>query len=41
MSDQEYLDCEHEYTIMLYLIDREGEGGWRAGSIVINGYEIE
>ena len=40
MSDQEYLDREHEYTIMLYLIDREGEGGWQAASIIINGYEI-
>lgn len=40
MSDQEYLDREHEYTIMLYLVDNEGSGGWKAASIVINGYEI-
>lgn len=40
MTHQEYLDREHEYTIMLYLIDKEGEGGWKAGSIIINGYEI-
>lgn len=40
MSDQEYLDREHEYTIMLYLVDNEGSGGWKAASVVINGYEI-
>ena len=39
MEDQEYLDREHEYTIMLHLLDEEG--GWKAASIVINGYEIQ
>lgn len=38
MSDQEYLDREHEYTIMVHLID--DSIGWKAVSIVINGYEI-
>ena len=40
MTDQEYLDREHEYTIMLYLVGDEGSGGWKAASIVINGYEM-
>ena len=39
IGDQEYLDREHEYTIMLYLVS-EPEG-WKAASIVINGYELE
>ena len=39
MTDQEYLDREHEYTIMLYL-SAENEG-WKAVSIVINGYEMK
>ena len=40
MTDQEYLDREHEYTIMLYLVGNEESGGWKAASIVINGYEM-
>lgn len=39
MDDQEYLDREHEYTVMLYLVN-EAEG-WKAVSIIINGYQIE
>ena len=39
MDDQEYLDREHEYTVMLYLVS-ENEG-WKAVSIVINGFEME
>ena len=39
MDDQEYLDREHEYTVMLHLVNEAG--GWKAVSIVINGYEIE
>lgn len=38
MDDQEYLDREHEYTIMVHLID--DKTGWKAVSIVINGYEF-
>lgn len=39
MNDQEYLDREHEYTIMLHLLDEEN--GWKAASIVINGYQLD
>ncbi|MCH5237529.1 MAG: FimB/Mfa2 family fimbrial subunit [Muribaculaceae bacterium] len=39
MDDQEYLDREHEYTVMLYLIDEAN--GWKATSIIINGFELE
>lgn len=38
MDDQEYLDREHEYTIMVHLIN--DPVGWKAASIVINGYEM-
>ena len=38
MDDQEYLDREHEYTIMVQLLDTET--GWKAASIIINGYEM-
>ena len=38
MTDQDYLDREHEYTIMLYLTDEES--GWHAANIVINGFEM-
>lgn len=38
MDDQEYLDREHEYTIMAHLVD--DTDGWKAVSIVINGYEM-
>ena len=38
MTDQEYLDREHEYTLKVNLIN--GEDGWKAVSIVINGFEI-
>lgn len=39
LTDQEYLDKEHEYNIMVQLID--DKNGWKATSIVINGYDLE
>lgn len=38
MEDQEYLDREHEYSIMLYLADEDN--GWKTTSIVINGFQM-
>lgn len=37
MSDQEYLDREDEYNIMLYLMHKEG---WKAAQILINGWRV-
>lgn len=39
MDDQEYLDRENDYDIMLYL--NSDAGGWQASSIVINGFNVE
>lgn len=39
MPDQEYLDREDEYNVMLYLDNKE-DGGWIAASIFINGWRV-
>lgn len=39
MDDQEYLDREDEYNVMLYLDNKE-DGGWLAASIYINGWRV-
>lgn len=39
MADQEYLDREDQYNVMLYLDNKE-EGGWIAASIYINGWRV-
>ena len=39
MGNQEYLDREDEYNIMLYL-DNKDERGWIAASIFINGWRL-
>lgn len=38
-SDQEYLDRENNYELMVFLQD-DGRGGWMAVSVVINGWHI-
>lgn len=38
-DDQEYLDREDNYNIMLYL-DNKDEGGWLAASIYINSWRV-
>lgn len=38
-DDQEYLDRESTYNIMLYL-DSKDEGGWRTSSIFINSWRV-
>lgn len=39
MGNQEYLDREDEFNVMLYL-DNKDESGWLAASIYINGWRI-
>lgn len=39
MDDQEYLDRENNYNMMVFLQDND-EGGWIAVSVVINGWHI-
>lgn len=39
MENQEYLDRNHEYELMVFLQD-DGRGGWTAVSVVINGYHV-
>lgn len=38
-DDQEYLDRENNYNIMLYL-DNKDEGGWTAAEIYINSWKV-
>ena len=41
MGDQEYLDREDEYNLMVFLTDNAGStGGWMAMEIFINGWHI-
>lgn len=39
MSDQEYLDRENQYDLLVFLQD-DGRGGWKAVQVVINGWHI-
>lgn len=39
MDEQEYLDREHNFELMVFLQD-DGRGGWMAVSVVINGWHI-
>lgn len=39
MDDQEYLDREDEYNVMLYL-DNKDDRGWLAATIYINGWRV-
>lgn len=39
MSDQEYLDRKNQHELMVFLQD-DGQGGWMAVSVVINGWHI-
>lgn len=39
MSDQEYLDRKHDHDLLVLLQD-DGNGGWMAVSIVINGWHM-
>ena len=39
MDEQEYLDREHDFELMVFLQD-DGRGGWVAVSVVINGWHI-
>ena len=38
-DDQEYLDRESDYNVMLYLDNKE-DGGWLAASIYINSWKV-
>ena len=37
MEDQEYLDREDQYNVMLYL---DNDKGWKAAQILINGWRV-
>ena len=39
MGDQEYLDREDEYNLMVFLAD-DNKGGWTAAEIYINGWHV-
>lgn len=39
MDEQEYLDREHNFELMVFLQD-DGDGGWTAVQVVINGWHI-
>lgn len=39
MTDQEYLDRENQYDLLVFLQD-DGRGGWSAVQVVINGWHI-
>lgn len=39
MTDQEYLDRENQYDLLVFLQD-DGRGGWEAVEVVINGWHI-
>ena len=39
MDNQEYLDRNHEYELLVLLQD-DGRGGWTAVEVVINGYKV-